>query len=243
MKTHRIIKQVLSVNYAFFWAGGIISYVFLGEPPLNSRWAAPVFLYLAGALTIELTSSGYRIRLMACGILGMVSEISSVWLGFPFGSYAYTDVLKPFLLGVPLAIGFAWLILFAYVKHMLESFSIQKPWFIICGAIWMVGLDLLIDPLASGPLGYWIWYDKGWYCGVPMVNFMGWLCVSLILFIVFRAPWPPSEGVNQIGLSIVLFFSLIALARGILPSLTTGIILISIHFWMLWRMRLQQNRF
>ena len=39
----------------------------------------------------------------------------------------------------------------------------------------MVALDLLIDPLASGPLGYWIWEAKGWFCGVPLVNFFGWV--------------------------------------------------------------------
>lgn len=136
-------------------------------------------------------------------------------------------------MGVPLAIGFAWLILFAYVKQMLQQMGIRTPWVILCGALWMVALDLLIDPLASGPLGYWIWEVKGWFCGVPLVNFLGWFGVSLILFSIFRKPWPQSEGNLHIGLSIVLFFSLIALACGVYAALLAGIGLFIIHSWII----------
>jgi putative membrane protein len=229
--------------YALFWGGGVVSYLYLGGPPADSRWTAPLFLFLACALTVGLTARDYRLPLMTSGILGLAVEVVGVRLGFPFGRYAYTPALRPFVLDVPLAIGFAWLILFAYVKQMLQRVKMREPWLQLCGASWMVLLDLLIDPLASGPLGYWIWEEKGWFCGVPLVNFLGWFGISLVLFVIFQAPWPRSEGIYHIGLSIVLFFSLIALARVILPALVAGLILCLIHGLVLWQSRLLGDRF
>ena len=233
MKAYKYTILCLVICYAILWIGGIVSYLFLGGPPSESRWTAPLFLCLAGILTLGLTGREYRLPLLASGALGLTAEIIGVRLGFPFGRYSYTPELQPFVLGVPLAIGFAWLILFAYVKQMLQQIEMRTPWVILCGALWMVALDLLIDPLASGPLGYWIWEVKGWFCGVPLVNFLGWFGVSLILFAIFRKPWPSSEGIVYIGLSIVLFFSLIALARGVYAALLAGLGLCIVHSWII----------
>lgn len=233
MNAYKYTIPVLVICYAILWIGGIVSYLFLGGPPSDSRWTAPTFLCLAGLLTLMLTSREYRLPLLASVALGLAAEIIGVRLGFPFGRYTYTSELQPFVLGVPLAIGFAWLILFAYVKQMLQRIGMRTPWLILWGALWMVALDLLIDPLASGPLGYWIWEEKGSFCGVPLVNFLGWFAVSLILFSIFRAPWPLSEGIAHIGLSIVLFFSLIAVARGIFAALLAGSGLCIIHSWII----------
>ena len=242
MKASKAIGPVLVFSYVFFWIGGIVSYLYLGGPPADSRWAAPLFLFLAGALTIGMTAREFRLPLVAAGALGLLVEIIGVRLDFPFGGYSYTATLRPFVFGVPLAIGFAWLILFGYVKQMLQRIKIRSAWQPLCGALWMVVLDLLIDPLASGPLDYWIWEEKGWYCGVPMVNFLGWFGVSLLLFFIFRTPWPRSDGVCHVGLSIVLFFSLIALAHGIYPALAAGLALGVIHGLVLWQARLQGKR-
>jgi putative membrane protein len=235
MKVNRLIILILALAYAVFWFGGIFSYVYLDEPPSDSRWAAPVFLYLAGILIMALTEPGYRLQLAACGFLGLAAEMIGVRLGFPFGSYSYTNALKPMVLGVPLAIGFAWLILFAYIKQMLQGFDLKTPWFQFCGALWMMGLDLVIDPLASGPLNYWIWENQGWFSGVPTVNFLGWFGVSLVMFFIFSKPWPRSNFIGYIGLSIVLFFTLISLAHGIYPALIAGVALILIHFGLMFK--------
>ncbi|UCG65995.1 MAG: carotenoid biosynthesis protein [Deltaproteobacteria bacterium] len=241
MKAHNLIIMILIPCYCLLWIGGIISYLFICGPPSDSRWTAPLFLCLAAALAVALTSPNYRLPLMACGLIGLVVEIVGVRLGFPFGRYVYTQELQPLVLGVPIAIGCAWLVLFAYVKQMLHFGGIPAPWQYLCGASWMVSLDLLIDPLASGPLGYWIWEEKGWYYGVPLTNFLGWFVVSLALFLIFRNQWPRATGVVHVGLSIVIFFSLIALARGLFGALLTGIVLILFHGWVFWRNRSRSN--
>jgi putative membrane protein len=241
MKAHKVIILILILCYCLLWTGGVVSYLFLCGPPSDSRWTAPLFLCLAGALALTLTAPKYRLPLVACGLIGLVFEIVGVRLGLPFGRYFYTQELQPFVLGVPIAIGCAWLVLFAYVKQMLQIGGIPAHWQYLCGAFWMVSLDLLIDPLASGPLGYWIWAKEGWYHGVPMMNFLGWFVVSLALFLIFRNPWPRRMGVVQVGFSIVIFFALIALARGIIGALLAGIGLILIHGWVLWRNRSRDN--
>lgn len=239
MKAHKVIISILIALYGILWIGGIISYLFLGKPPSDARWTAPVFLCLAGLLAIALSAPGVRLPLLAGGLLGLGIEIVGVRLGFPFGGYTYTRALEPFVLGVPCAIGFAWLILFAYVKQMLQLGGIRSPWLQLCGASWMLALDLLIDPLASGPLGYWIWEKNGWYYGVPLANFAGWFGVSLALFSIFHIPWPTHMGIIWIGLSIVIFFSLIALAQGILGPLLVGLFLCLLNGWVVWKSRSQ----
>jgi len=237
MKAHKFITLILIPCYCLLWIGGIVSYLFLCGPPSDSRWTAPLFLCLAAALALVLTSPNDRLPLMACGLIGLAIEIIGVHLGFPFGRYVYTQELRPLILGVPVAMGCAWLVLFAYVKQMLQLGGIPVSRQYLCGASWMVLLDLLIDPLASGPLGYWIWAEKGWYCGVPLMNFLGWFVVSLALFLIFRTPWPRRMGVVQVGFSIVIFFALIALTKGIFGALPAGIGLILLHGWIFWRNR------
>lgn len=237
MKAHKFIILILIPCYSLLWVGGTVSYLFLCGPPSESRWTAPLFLCLAAALALALTHPNYRLHLTACGLFGIAIEIVGVRFGFPFGRYIYTQELQPLVLGVPIAIGCAWLVLFAYVKQMLQFLGIPAKWQYLYGASWMVSLDLLIDPLASGPLGYWIWEKKGWYCGVPLTNFLGWFVVSLALFLIFRNPWPRRMGVLQVGLSIVIFFCLIALARGIFGAILAGIVLILLHGWVFWRNR------
>jgi putative membrane protein len=230
MKVSRLILLIIIACYGLLWAGGIISYLFLCGPPSDSRWTAPLFLCLAASISLALTHTDYRGHLAACGLIGLVAEIIGVSSGFPFGRYTYTQELQPLLLDVPVVIGCAWLVLFAYVKQMVQLGGIPSSLQYLCGAIWMVFLDLLIDPLASGPLGYWIWEVKGLYFGIPLINFFGWFIVSLGLFLIFRAPWPLSRGAVQVGFSIVIFFSLIALGRGLTGAFSAGIILILFHF-------------
>ena len=122
---------------------------------------------------------------------------------------------------------------FAYVKQMIQLGGTRTPWSPLWGAAWMFGLDLLIDPLASGPLGYWMWQEDGWYFGVPLTNLAGWFGVSLALFLIFRTPWPSRMGVAWAGLSIVMFFWLIALAHGMIEAFLPGLLLCLGHTWIM----------
>lgn len=229
MKVHRIILILLLVGYAVLWFGGAVSYLFFDGPPTGNDWTAPAFLFLAALLTFHLTSPGWRWQLPVAGIIGMAAEFIGLKWGYPFGSYDYTGVLYPKILGVPIAIGCAWLILFAYVRQMLARFKIPARWRAVAGAFWMMGLDLLIDPLAAGPLGYWVWSGGGWYHGVPITNFAGWFLVSLLLFLIFPQRPGANSGVAYTGLSIVLFFTLIAIKQLMIGPMIAVAALVALH--------------
>jgi putative membrane protein len=230
MKAHKLSLSLLAVCYAILWIGGVITYIFSDGPAVDNRWTAPLFLFLAAVLVIAFLIPGFWRPALLAGLIGLGCEIIGVRYGLPFGHYHYTETLAPSLLGAPVVIGCAWLVLFAYTKQMLQISRIPPKWIPLTGAGWMVVLDLMIDPLASGPLGYWVWQDQGMYYGIPTINFVGWFSVSMALFLALRQPWPDRKGVIRIGLSLILFFTLIGLVRGVTGAWMVGTGLCILHF-------------
>ena len=233
MKVSSIVLPMLWISYAVLWCGGVASYLFRGGPTAGSRWTAPVFLFLAALLTLRLTCSGWRRQLLAAGLIGMAAEVAGLRWGYPFGAYSYTGVLYPTVLGVPLAIGCAWLILFAYVRQMLAWFHVDVLWRAVLGAMWMVAWDLLIDPLAAGPLGYWVWSEGGRYYGIPLGNFAGWFVVSLVLFLIFRQSPGKDRKAAYAGFSILLFFAMIAVRHLMIGPIVASVVLLALHIILL----------
>ncbi len=233
MKAYKIALWVLAGCYAVLWCGGAASYLFLDGPPSGGGWTPPAFLFLAAALSLLLAPSGGRLPLLGAGFVGMAAEFAGLRWGWPFGSYAYTGVLDPSVLGVPVAIGCAWLILFDYVTQMLAWLRLSPRLRALAGALWLTATDLLIDPLAAGPLGYWTWSDKGRYYGVPAGNFAGWFLVGLILFLIFQEPPSRERKTACVGLSVLLFFSLIAVRHGMAGPIIVGTVLTALHILLL----------
>lgn len=203
------------------WGGGIFHYVAFGKPPLDAPWAASLFLLLAGVIVLGTTS----VRrdwpsLLGAAALGFASEIHGVKFGLIYSPYEYTQVLQPHLLGVPVVMFSAWLVLLAYTKQMLAPLRLPVWLEAVFAAVWMTAIDLVIDPLAANQLGYWRWQQGGSYYGIPLHNFVGWFGVSLVIFLVTRQRWQPNVWAQYVGLSITIFFSAIALSFGLrLPAL------------------------
>ena len=88
-----------------------------------------------------------------------------------------------------------------------------------------------IDSLASNQLGYRRWAEEGWYYGVPLSNFAGWFAVSLLAFGILRKKTEANQTARLTGLSIILFFTLPALALGYALVALQGCALCLIHFF------------
>lgn len=226
MKVKELIRWGLIAFYGLLWAGGVSSYLFMGGPPDDVAWTAPMYLTVAAILLIAYAPRSERIVLLVAGLIGFGVEVLGTATGFPFGVYEYTAVLFPKLFNVPLVLAAAWLLLFAYVRQM----RVRCPW---RAALWLTAIDLIIDPLAADTLNFWSWVEGGLYYDIPWTNFAGWYLVSLLLFAIFRKPAEPNPMARWLGLSIILFFTLIALGSDLWLAGAIGLALVALDaVWM-----------
>jgi putative membrane protein len=229
MNLRKAILAALVCAYVTMWVGGVSSHILYGGPPAEARWAAPVFLLLAGLIALVTAGRANLGGLLAAAGIGFIAEYIGVTYGFLFGRYVYTGTLQPLLLGVPLVMASAWMILFAYVRRMMLPFKLSWPVETLISGVWMVTIDLLIDPLAANKLGYWRWIDAGAYYGVPARNFLGWFVVSVLIFGIIRRRPQPATWARSVGLSILLFFTVIAIAYQLALAASAGLALSLVH--------------
>jgi uncharacterized membrane protein len=136
-----------------------------------------------------------------------LSEYSSIHNGFPYGLYYYIEHTRGqevWVLGVPLMDSMSYVFL-AYASYSVALLVISPVFFMrgmpylletkkmrgslfarTLGALFMVYLDVIIDPVAlrGGKwfLGQIYGYPAGGvYFGVPVSNFVGWLFVGFLL--------------------------------------------------------------
>lgn len=225
--------MILLAAYALMWVGGVGSHVWFESTPAQTAWAAPAFLLLAGVIVIVTSRRGELALLPAASLLGFAAEVVGVRYGFLFGDYVYTGALGPRLFGVPLVMASAWMVLVAYIRQALMKFRLPAWAEASIAATWMTAIDLVIDPLAAGTLNYWRWGGAGVYYGVPARNFAGWLAVSLLIFgtvgVLFRRGRQSNAYARLIGLSIILFFTAIALAHSLILAGAIGMSLCAAH--------------
>lgn len=126
-----------------------------------------------------------RAALLVLPITWAVEAIGAA-TGVPFGHYDYTDALQPQLLGVPLLIPLAWLMMLppawavAAVLHPpVGSRRARVSYAALSGAAF-TAWDLYLDPQMVAH-GLWAWEQPGGYFGIPWVNFVGWWAVATTL--------------------------------------------------------------
>lgn len=198
--------------YALLWIGGVVSHFLWRKTPSDAEWTASAFLISAAALLLMDRAGGKRWLALA-GMAGFGVELAGSRLGVPFGSYSYATALRPLLAGVPLVMACAWMILLAYVKSGLQDLRLPRYAAVFAGAAWMTAIDTVIDPVATAALGYWRWRAQGVYYGVPLSNFAGWLAASALLLATGGRVRLGSRRARPIGLSVVVFFGLVASAH------------------------------
>jgi putative membrane protein len=133
------------------------------------------------------------VGISACGLeyLGVIS-------GRIFGSYSYGPILQPQLLGVPLAIGFAWLAMVLSSAGIADLLTARAgggpPWVRIPFiALLMVLFDWIMEPAAI-KLGYWSWQNGE----IPWQNYLAWF-----LFAMLYAAWAWQLGLLQKGAPVL----------------------------------------
>lgn len=144
----------------------------------------------AAVLVILVQSWGWRPTLgmgLTVGLLSWAIEALGSSTGFPFGEYDYTPLLQPQLLGVPLVIPLAWLMMLppAWAVAQLLVGRRGRLAFVAVSALAFTAWDLFLDPQMVS-WGYWVWEMPRGYFGIPWVNYLGWLLASAVLTLAAR---------------------------------------------------------
>ncbi|HOE66814.1 MAG TPA: carotenoid biosynthesis protein [Candidatus Hydrogenedentes bacterium] len=230
MNARKSVLAALTACYAALWLGGAITYGRNATPPPVLAWTAPAFLATAALIVLAGAARRDAVSLLGIGALGFLAEAMGVHTGFPFGQYVYSDALFPAVWKVPVVMACAWWTLSGYVREMLRGLFARRIAEAFCAAIWMTALDFVIDPLAAGSLGYWKWAHPGVYYGIPLLNFAGWLGVSLLIFLVIPPPRRENRPARSIGLSMIVFFLFPATAHAHWGVVVAGAGLCLAHF-------------
>ncbi|WP_262379359.1 carotenoid biosynthesis protein [Nonomuraea sp. PA05] len=137
----------------------------------------------AVAFAADVWGAGRAVAAFGTAVLiGYTAELAGVSTGFPFGEYRYSGVLWPQVGGVPVVVALAWggMGLAAYAVAAAIAPAGWARTFAGAGAL--TAWDLFLDPQMVR-LGLWTWAQDGFYRGIPLSNFAGWLLVSALVML------------------------------------------------------------
>lgn len=176
--------------YYFFFVWYFCGLVLLAFDILPSylEWANVVFLILVGVLGAVYFIEKYGARKglvlsLVIIFLSIFAEHLGVKYGILFGDYYYTKDFGPKIADVPIAIGFAWLMVTAGSHAISKALYLRKHpiAYVLTASLLAVLMDCIIDPVAFKIKEYWVWQHNGFYYDIPFSNFAGWFLVSLVL--------------------------------------------------------------
>lgn len=148
----------------------------------------------------------------ALGLYALLIESSAIHTGFPYGDFIYNDVLGQKVLGLtPWTVAFAWppILLLAYWfarKVVTDKYVLSVT--AVTAVIAML-IDVVLDPAAVA-LGFWGWQVPGYYYGVPLVNFAGWLLSGFVGALILHVLWGKKDvpnGLSYSGIAILWFWT------------------------------------
>ncbi len=166
--------------------------------------------------------------LVAASLVALGGELAGTTLGLPFGPYHYTDMLGYKIGGhVPFPIPISWYYMLygslAICGRLLvadDSNATRWTWALVAGAIltaWDVPQDpamTAVSPVhwvwdyADFPAGVPLWLKAGFFYGMPLSNWIGWLLTGSLVARVMLALVPPTtwrDAVAPSSLPLVLY--------------------------------------
>ena len=195
-------------------------------------------LWAPAALSLAKWLSWRRaaLLLLALGAFAVGIETFAVVTGWPYGLFEYGDKigLKYFGL-VPWTVPFAWspLVLGAMALAARSSSSARGLW--IGTVVWLLLFDGVLDPGAVAQK-FWTYHAGGWYYGVPLSNFFGWIVSGVLGAAIFyygsgKARAVPLTLVSSVTL-ILAFWTSVCLFSGLWAP---GVLGATILAWIGWQ--------
>jgi putative membrane protein len=191
-----------------FYVSGFIGLSF----DASRNWflaATPLNLVLTTFLFLWANKDGRKGFLAICALIYVSCffvEVAGVHTRAIFGIYNYGKALGTKWLDVPLLIGANWLLLVLTSAGMVQELKTSPVVKWVLGALLMVGLDWVIEPIAM-QLDFWQWQESV----VPLQNYVAWFVVSFLMHALLHLARPvlnPSLSTSVFLLQVVFFSAL-----------------------------------
>jgi uncharacterized membrane protein len=232
-KVEKLSYPLLAVHIgAILFASLAFATILAGPPPawlqtepnktiyeIAWKFSGPsvVVLGFLAALLHSIGRLGARRSVMAFALGTLVSlagELLGTSTGFPFGGYAYTTLLGYRIVNlVPFPIPISWaFMLYCSLAICGRLFSADDSsagrwkWAAISAVI-LTAWDVSMDP-AMVVTGHWMWAEAGFFYGMPVSNWIGWLVTGTIVarvMLVFLPPTAIREHVSGSWLPLALY--------------------------------------
>lgn len=164
-------------------------------PLTPEAWRTPVTVASVVVFFVAAVSDAARVHgLAGAGLLiavagggGLIAEAIGVATGWPFGHYAYTGTLGPELLGVPVVVPLAWVMMAWPALVVARTLAVRGAAVVLIGAAALTVWDVFLDPQMVAA-GHWTWFAPSpalpLVPGIPLTNYAGWMLVSVLVMAV-----------------------------------------------------------
>ncbi len=147
-------------------------------------------------------------------IFSFLIEKIGLHTGWPFGTYVYDSSLGYQLLGIPIVVPFAWLMMAHPI--LLISRRVTEHWVFIYGGAALMAWDLFLDPMMVAA-HRWSWTFTGSHVPfqpeIPLSNAAGWLFAGMGLMALLHISLPRErrkEGAEFTAVDIFLTWTLLS---------------------------------
>lgn len=181
-----------------------------------THWITPLIMVTIGVCALVLSyrlSSRMVGAVVAVLIIIFLCEASGANFGFPFGDFAFTDLLGPKVLDVPLLILFTWLAILIPAWAAAGKFLRYKH--VVVASIVVTAFDAVLE-FSADSLDLWHWKK-----GLPTeLNFISWFGIAYVSFSILRkyaSEKEPGLLVPHLLSAQLLYFTLSDAATRFLP--------------------------
>ncbi len=213
----KIVKKITESRSDYFIFALYITHIsaltgmYLGHLQwfLSKTWAILYLTFLILLDSLPQKGSKTIMSILTIFLIGFLAEWLGVNYGIFFGDYSYGPNLGMKLDNVPIIIGINWVILSLAARGVVQRFFKLSILKIIISSLLMVGLDILIEPIAPH-LGYWS-FDL---IVAPPSNYRGWFLLSILIqsvleFVQLKTHFKTS--LHILSIQFFFFWSLYAL--------------------------------
>ena len=195
-------KKISIIIIWLFHLSGLLGLLYIDKNLFASL--TPLNLFISTTLLFVNQTNATRMKFFIVFVIffvGMIAEILGVQYGLIFGNYEYGNNLGLKLLGVPILIGFNWVVLTVICGSISSKiFKKSKVLSIIFGITLMLLIDITLEPIAP-VLDYWEFSGSK----APLQNYIGWGITSLITQTLYQYFYKAKEFIFSINLFIAQF--------------------------------------